>query len=64
MPPTGTEQAVGASGFGGGSACYVPGVQADDYRQFGAAKLVPANSDISVRRCTTRLPARRSSIVR
>ena len=40
-------QAVGASGFGGGFSCYVPGVQADDYRKFDAARLIPANSDIS-----------------
>jgi hypothetical protein len=38
----------GPSGFGGGFACYVPGVQADDFRKFGAAKLIPANSDISI----------------
>jgi hypothetical protein len=43
----GSEQPVGASGFGGGLACYVPGAQADDYRQFNAAKLIPAGSDIS-----------------
>jgi len=32
---------------GGGFACYVPGVQADDYRPLHAAKLIPANADIS-----------------
>ena len=35
------------AGTGGGFFCYVPGVQADDYRPYGAAKLIPANSDIS-----------------
>ena len=34
--------------FGGGFNCYVPGVQPDDYRPFQAAKLIPANSDISI----------------
>jgi hypothetical protein len=33
---------------GGGFVCYVPGVQADDYRPYHAGKLIPANSDISV----------------
>jgi mono/diheme cytochrome c family protein len=33
---------------GGGFACYVPGAQADDYRPFNAAKLIPANSDITI----------------
>jgi hypothetical protein len=32
---------------GGGFNCYVPGRVADDYRPFGAGKLVPAGSDIS-----------------
>ena len=32
---------------GGGFNCYVPGRAADDYRPFGAGKLIPANSDIS-----------------
>jgi hypothetical protein len=36
------------AGESGGFACYVPGVQADDFRPFNAAKLVPANSDISL----------------
>ncbi len=31
------------SGF---EACYVPGLQATDYRVFNAAKLVPANTDM------------------
>ena len=39
--------AVGGTGFGGGFTCYVPGVQADDFRKLNAAKLIPANSDIS-----------------
>jgi hypothetical protein len=33
---------------GGGFNCYVPGRAADDYRPFGAGKLIPANTDISV----------------
>jgi len=36
------------AGTGGGFFCYVPGIQADDYARFGAAKLIPANSDISI----------------
>jgi hypothetical protein len=36
------------AGSGGGFFCYVPGIQADDYRPYGAAKLIPANSDILV----------------
>ena len=32
----------------GGFACYVPGVQADDYRPFNAAKLIRAGSDIQL----------------
>jgi hypothetical protein len=43
----GTQEPVGASGFAGGFACYVPGVQADDYRAFNAAKLIPAGTDIA-----------------
>jgi len=41
---------VGGQGAstGGGFFCYVPGVQADDYRPYGAAKLIPANTDILV----------------
>jgi hypothetical protein len=31
---------------GGSEGCYVPGLQATDYRIFNAAKLVPANTDI------------------
>src|SRR2546425_159464 len=53
-PPTGT--AVGSEdnenpprgpATAGGNVCYVPGVQPDDYRPFHAAKLIPANSDIT-----------------
>jgi hypothetical protein len=33
---------------GGGFNCFVPGRDADDYRKFGAGKLVPAGSDISI----------------
>ena len=40
-------QAAAGTTTGGGFACYVPGVQADDYRPYGAAKLIPANSDIT-----------------
>ncbi len=43
-PPDGPT--AGAS-VGGGFNCYVPGRVADDYRPFGAGKLVPANTDIS-----------------
>jgi hypothetical protein len=52
-PPANARPGAGAPGAGVGSAtgggffCYVPGVQADDYRRYGAAKLIPANSDIS-----------------
>jgi hypothetical protein len=35
------------AGTGGGFNCYVPGRAADDYRPFGAGKLIPAGSDIS-----------------
>jgi hypothetical protein len=42
----GTIRVVPGAATGGGFACYVPGVQADDYRPFNAAKLIPANSDI------------------
>ena len=46
--PGGGRPLVGAAnGTGGGFFCYVPGVQADDYRPYHAAKLIPANSDIS-----------------
>jgi mono/diheme cytochrome c family protein len=31
---------------GGSEGCYVPGMQSIDYRLYGAAKLVPANTDI------------------
>jgi hypothetical protein len=33
---------------GGGFNCWVPGRAADDYRPFGAGKLVPAGTDISI----------------
>jgi hypothetical protein len=50
VAPTATLPVAGGQGAatGGGFACYVPGVQADDYRPYGAAKLIPANSDISI----------------
>jgi hypothetical protein len=35
-------------GANGGFWCYVPGGVADDYRPYGAGKLVPANMDIQV----------------
>jgi hypothetical protein len=46
-PPAGGGAGTG-TGVGGGFWCYVPGVQADDYRPYGAGKLVPANVDISI----------------
>jgi hypothetical protein len=50
VSPAGTLPVAGGqgAGTGGGFSCYVPGVQADDYRPLHAAKLIPANSDISV----------------
>ncbi len=42
----GAPPAVPGVATGGGFACYVPGVQADDYRPYNAAKLIPAGSDI------------------
>jgi hypothetical protein len=33
---------------GSNEGCYVPGVQADDYRPYHAGKLIPAGTDISV----------------
>ena len=33
---------------GGGFNCFVPGRDADDYRKFGAGKLIPAGTDISI----------------
>src|SRR4029079_19700674 len=33
---------------GSNYGCYVPGVQADDYRPYHAGKLIPAGTDISV----------------
>jgi hypothetical protein len=49
LPSSATLPVAGGqgAGTGGGFACYVPGVQADDYRPYHAAKLIPANSDIS-----------------
>lgn len=44
----GAPGSVAGAVTGGGFFCYVPGVQADDYRPYGAAKLIPANSDISI----------------
>jgi hypothetical protein len=43
-PPDGP---TAGANVGGGFNCYVPGRVADDYRPFGAGKLVPANTDIS-----------------
>jgi hypothetical protein len=42
------QAATGNGSGGGGFWCYVPGVQPDDYRPYGAGKLVPAGSDISI----------------
>jgi hypothetical protein len=49
-PPPGATADVAnqRNAVSGGFWCYVPGVQADDYRPYRAGKLVPANSDISV----------------
>ncbi len=46
-PGGGSPNAGVGPGTGGGFFCYVPGVQADDYRLYGAAKLIPANADIT-----------------
>jgi hypothetical protein len=43
----GNENRLSRAATGGGNVCYVPGVQPDDYRPFHAAKLIPANSDIT-----------------
>ena len=45
-PPPGRDDA-GFAAFGG-VWCYVPGGAPDDYRPYGAGKLVPANSDIQL----------------
>jgi hypothetical protein len=45
-PGTSTGRQAGTD-VGGGFNCWVPGRVADDYRPFGAGKLVPAGSDIS-----------------
>src|SRR4030095_961445 len=45
-PGTPTGRQAG-TGVGGGFNCYVPGRVADDYRPFGAGKLIPAGTDIS-----------------
>ena len=45
-PPPGQNSAGTAAN--GGFWCYVPGGIADDYRPYGAGKLVPANMDIQV----------------
>ncbi len=47
-PPPGDGASPPGSAAGGGFNCYVPGREADDYRKFGAGKLVPANTDISI----------------
>ena len=49
--PSGANRPVSGGGggdVGGGFNCYVPGRAADDYRPFGAGKLIPAGSDLSV----------------
>ena len=45
-PPPGRDNPGTAAN--GGFWCYVPGGVADDYRPYGAGKLVPANMDITV----------------
>src|SRR4029450_1649050 len=47
-PPPADGASPPGSPAGGGFNCYVPGRDADDYRKFGAGKLVPANTDISI----------------
>jgi hypothetical protein len=44
IPPNGRP----GTDVGGGFNCFVPGRAADDYRPFGAGKLIPGGSDISV----------------
>jgi hypothetical protein len=44
----GSTNGTASAAFGGGFACYVPGVPYDDFGKFGAAKLIPANSDIVI----------------
>jgi hypothetical protein len=47
-PAAGRTNAGAGTATGGGFFCYVPGIQADDYRPYNAAKLIPANTDIAV----------------
>jgi len=47
LPPGAASGRQAGTDVGGGFNCYVPGRTADDYRPFGAGKLVPAGSDIS-----------------
>jgi hypothetical protein len=47
LPPGAPTGRQAGTDVGGGFNCYVPGRPADDYRPFGAGKLVPAGSDIS-----------------
>jgi hypothetical protein len=47
LPPGAATGRQAGTDVGGGFNCYVPGRTADDYRPFGAGKLVPAGSDIS-----------------
>ena len=46
--PPGTKPARHVTNSGSNDGCYVPGKSFEDYRIFGAAKLIPAGSDISV----------------
>jgi hypothetical protein len=50
-PPPAARPASGrrpGADIAGGFNCWVPGRAADDYRPFGAGKLIPAGSDISI----------------
>ena len=47
LPPGAPTGRQAGTDVGGGFNCWVPGRVADDYRPFGAGKLVPAGSDIS-----------------
>ena len=47
LPPGVPSGRQAGTDVGGGFNCWVPGRVADDYRPFGAGKLVPAGSDIS-----------------
>jgi hypothetical protein len=46
--PQGTRPARHVTNNSSADGCYVPGKSFEDYRVFGAAKLVPAGSDVSI----------------